>query len=310
MPANLIAAALAGDQNLIVIGRGRSIPGNSRKNESPGLVAFSQWAIDHLKNEGGCSVDKAGLNSAWDTLPANVKHTHNLFQYMFKKKQTVGGLGLTMDLLYTKFEEQCIQTQHGNVQVAIVVVASTFFQAPAANSSTEARSGSLLLWRCRGAQRLCILPSYSALCCSCSGCSSWANKQAECKAHGCSVPLLQQTRAQLVGHCLQPRVQPRCCANAWARTRHRVELQFATARRATSSAQNQAFTLAGGRQRQRRQAGRQAGKGSRRARSGGWLCRLRAGGTLLCAAALVGRTSTGKVQAAAARGFGWPASSN
>ncbi len=93
MPVDLIAVALTGAQNLIqvVTGRGRSIPADGRKKVSPWSVAFRQWAIDHLKKEGFRRVDKAGLNAAWDALPAEVKHTHNLFQYMFKKKEPVGG---------------------------------------------------------------------------------------------------------------------------------------------------------------------------------------------------------------------------
>ncbi len=59
-------------------------------------------------------MDQAGLNSAWDTLPAEVKHTHNSTCYMFKNQGTGGGLGLTIDLLCAEYEEQCIQNQHGN----------------------------------------------------------------------------------------------------------------------------------------------------------------------------------------------------
>ncbi len=61
-------------------------------------------------------MDKAGLNAAWDTLPAEVKHTHNSFHYMFKKKETGGGLGLAMDLVYPELEKPCIQDQHGNAE--------------------------------------------------------------------------------------------------------------------------------------------------------------------------------------------------
>jgi hypothetical protein len=63
-------------------------------------------------------VDKAGLHAAWDALPIEVKHTHNTFSYMFKNKGTGGGLGLTMDVLYTELEEPCIQNQHGTAPLA------------------------------------------------------------------------------------------------------------------------------------------------------------------------------------------------
>jgi hypothetical protein len=78
---------MAGERNLL--------QSDCRRKESPGSVAFSQLAIDHLKKEGGCRVDKAGLNAAWDSdaLPAEVKHTHNSFHYIFKKKGTSGRRG-------------------------------------------------------------------------------------------------------------------------------------------------------------------------------------------------------------------------
>ena len=114
LPGDLIAAARAGDQKLIVIGKGR--PPHSRRKESPWSVAFHQWAIDHLKKEGGHCMDKAALNAAWGALPAEVKRTHNSFPYMFKRRGNGGGIGLTMDLLYAELEKLCIQDQHGRAE--------------------------------------------------------------------------------------------------------------------------------------------------------------------------------------------------
>ncbi len=61
-------------------------------------------------------MDKAALNAAWEALPAEVKRIHNSFPYMFKSRETSGGLGLTMDLLYAELEKQCILDQHGRAE--------------------------------------------------------------------------------------------------------------------------------------------------------------------------------------------------
>jgi hypothetical protein len=85
LPGDLITASKAGDKNLIAIGRGRSMAANSMRKESPGSVACSQWAIEHLKKDGG-----GQSRPAWDALPVKVRCTHNKFRYM--SKPTSAGL--------------------------------------------------------------------------------------------------------------------------------------------------------------------------------------------------------------------------